>query len=881
MPASTICTGKGPFTAVVKLSSSALAVPISSRLSACFHVNNAPYTKPMLRRPPVSDAGWRRGVIEFRLMVLALYTAGLVACAQVAVSTPSHRVASPAGNMLPSNTSGGATCPTSSGPDYSGQSLSDRNFSSMPQGSLRGANFSNANLTGAIFTNQDLTGAVFQGANLGPSSKGNVDFTNATLANTCFVGATMNSTDFTSATINCADFSATSLIQAQFGPTQNIVHNPSCRTKFVDSNLDVHAITTDHWGSVDFSNARFQNVSPASFSLAGKDITGAMLGGTDFSNIDMTGANLTQVDFRKTKLTYANLSATALNGAKMAGASAAYAKFDCAQFYRVSSQAASCGTSARQSCPRVPVSSASDTSADLTQANLQGASLVNSVLDSAILAGANLSGANAQQASFRNASMEASGDVNVASVLGADFAGANFQNAHVNFVQFNNATLAGACFDQRTTLNGTSFNGSIMPSVSFDSAVLEGVSFNEAILENAVFSNATLKTTPGGGSSVNFSCAQLGGANFQNAVVLSANFQSAVMPPASACCPQAGGGTWCGTINISQLAYGAVTYPTLTSAVTCPNGDVAQCSTTQWMIPSWRSDLCSANHTTQTLWSKPDCGGTPGKMVKFNDPNLKACILATLPGKPSSIAMTTAATLQEISCPGLAINDLTGLQAFTGLTSLDLSSNQIAQFKLPLKQLQKLKLSDNQLNYLDVSNLVNLVELDASHNQLQSILGLAAINPTVLDLSYNQLTNFDLPIFSNLVLADLSHNALTSVLDVDNKNLNALSALSYLDLSNNSLTTLGDARGVVPAKGALSKLYLDCNPSFNCPSLQLDGRTTALQSSRCAQFNTQSGQWIVQPTPSCSSAVSLPGKASLRDGLSIRSSHRVSHSTHF
>lgn len=744
----------------------------------------------------------------------------------------------------------GPTCPPASGKNYSGQNLTDTNFSAAIPGSLVGANFSNAILKGTIFANQDLTGASFQGADLGPSDKGSVDFTNTTLTNTCFIQATMNATDFTFANFHCTDFSNTSLIQAQFGPSQNIAADTRCRTKFVGSAIDVHVISTDNWGRVDFTNASFQNLSPSTFSLAGKDITGAMLGGTDFSNIDMTGANLTLVDFSNATLARANLTGTALNGAKLAGVKAPYVTLDCAQFYGVSSQARSCGTPVGPPCPSVPVSSAPTASADLTQANLQGASLINTVLDSATLAGANLSGTTARQSSFRNASLEASGNINVAGVQGANLWGANFQNAHINFVQFNNTTLADACFDQKTTLNGTSFNGSIMPGATFDSATLEGVSFNATILENAVFTNAILKTPPDGGSAVNFSCAQLGGGNFQNAHVFAANFQAAVMPPAAACCPQPGGGAWCGTIDITQQAYGGVTYPTLTSSVTCPNGDVAQCSQAQWEIPGWQTNLCSSHHTTETVWSKPDCGGSPGDMVKFNDMNLKACILATLPGQPSSIAVTTAATLLEISCPGLGITDLTGLQDFTGLTSLNLSGNQIGQFNLPLTQLQNLKLGSNQLTALDASKLANLVNLDVSHNQLQSIVGLVAINPLVLDLSYNQLTSFDLPIFDGLVFVDLSHNALTGVLDSYQKNLSALASLSYLDLSYNSIPTIGDASSIAQT-GALNSLYLECNPTFDCASLNLTGSSSALQKSRCAQFNSQSGEWILQPHPSC------------------------------
>jgi uncharacterized protein YjbI with pentapeptide repeats len=745
---------------------------------------------------------------------------------------------------------GDPACPAATGPDYSNQDLTNHNFASAPPGSLKGANFNGATLKGAIFSNQDLTGATFQGADLGPSTKGSVDFTGTTLTNACFIGAVMNATDFTFANFNCTDFSATSLMQAQFGPAQNIAHNTSCRTRFVGSTIDVHAITTNHWGFVDFTNAQFQNLGPSTFSLAGKDITGAMLGGTNFDNIDFHGANLTQVDFSKTSLSRANLAGTALNGATLVNAQLPYATLDCAQFYASSAQAPSCGTPVGPACAAVPVSTAPTAAADLTQVNLQGASLLNTVFDSAAFPGANLSGVTAIQATFRNASLEASGVLNVAGVQGANLTQANFQNAHVNFVQFNNTTLTGACFDQRTTLNGTVFSGSIMPGATFDSAVLEGVSFNATILESAVFTNATMKTTPGGGSAVNFSCAQLGGSNFLNANVMAANFQAAVMPPASACCPQKSG-AWCGTVDITQLAYGGVNYPTLQNPVTCPNGDVANCSATQWTIPNWQTNLCSVNHTTQTVWSKPDCGGTPGDQVKFNDPNLKACILATLPGKPSSISVTTAATLLEIACPGLGISDLTGLQAFTGLVSLDLSGNQIAQFKQPLPQLNKLNLASNQLTALDITaQAANLINLDVSHNQLQSIVGLANLNPVVLDLSYNQFASFDLAVFDSLVFADLSHNQLTNVLDSFNKNLSRMTSLGYLDLSYNSIPTIGDASAIA-ATGPLASLFLECNPTFDCPSLNLTGTSTALQKSQCALFNSQSGQWIVQPHPVC------------------------------
>ncbi|MDR6496795.1 uncharacterized protein YjbI with pentapeptide repeats [Paraburkholderia terricola] len=399
------------------------------------------------------------------------------------------------------------SCPATTGHDYSGQNLTNQNFSTAPPGSLKGANFTNANLQGAIFSGQDLSGASFQNANLGPSTMGSVDFTGTTLNGTCFSGAVMNATDFTYANFRCTDFSDTSLIQAQFGPVQNIAHDTNCRTLFVRSAIDYHAISPEHWGYVDFTNASFRNPSGFPFSLAGQDITNAKLAGTDFTNIDFHGANLTDVDFTGTVLAHANLSNTALNGARLKGAQLHDATLNCAQF----------NVYAIKGCS-VPTTSDPSAAADLTQANLQRATLHSAMLDKVAMPGANLSAIDAANSSFRSTALEANENVKYpANLQGANLTGVSFQNAHLNLVQFNNAVLTGADFDG-DTLYGTDFSNSVMPGASFQGAVLEQVNFNGTILENAQFTNATMKSvTPGDGSVVNFSCAQLGGSTFANA----------------------------------------------------------------------------------------------------------------------------------------------------------------------------------------------------------------------------------------------------------------------------------------------------------------------------------------------------------------------------
>ncbi len=62
------------------------------------------------------------------------------------------------------------------------------------------------------------------------------------------------------------------------------------------------------------------------------------------------------------------------------------------------------------------------------------------------------------------------------------------------------------------------------------------------------------------------------------------------------------------------------------------------------------------------------------------DPNFKKCLQTQLFGSgvpPKDITKTFAATVQEINCSANGIKDSTGLEAFTGLTELDLSANQL------------------------------------------------------------------------------------------------------------------------------------------------------------------------------------------------------------
>ena len=173
------------------------------------------------------------------------------------------------------------------------------------------------------------------------------------------------------------------------------------------------------------------------------------------------------------------------------------------------------------------------------------------------------------------------------------------------------------------------------------------------------------------------------------------------MPAMSDCCPPKQDFAWCGTIALTQQAYGPVVFPLLDTnvSVTCPNGDTANCSSVQWKIPKWQTNLCASGGNVRTVWAMPDCNSNPSQDVVFKDLNLKTCILATLPGPPADISVETAAQIREVICPDLGISDLTGLEKFTSLTKLDLTGNKLTQFSLPLTAIQTLKLGKQSVEF--------------------------------------------------------------------------------------------------------------------------------------------------------------------------------------
>ncbi|AWI26273.1 T9SS sorting signal type C domain-containing protein [Flavobacterium pallidum] len=176
------------------------------------------------------------------------------------------------------------------------------------------------------------------------------------------------------------------------------------------------------------------------------------------------------------------------------------------------------------------------------------------------------------------------------------------------------------------------------------------------------------------------------------------------------------------------------------------------------------------------------------------------------------IASAEAATTLNMSFS--SITDLTGINRFINLVSLDCSYNALTS--------------------LDVSGLTQLTSLNCSENQLQS-LNVTGTALTSLSCLSNALTTLDITALTGLVTLDCSSNQLTAIHSNYNPNL------SILFCNNNMLTEAGFNTGNFPG---LTQAYvsgnqfgaLDCSAmnslsNLNCSSNQL----TSLQAGPALQ----------------------------------------------
>ncbi len=203
----------------------------------------------------------------------------------------------------------------------------------------------------------------------------------------------------------------------------------------------------------------------------------------------------------------------------------------------------------------------------------------------------------------------------------------------------------------------------------------------------------------------------------------------------------------------------------------------------------------------------------------------------------NQVPTANIASLTSLNVSNSNISDLTGIEDFIALESLEVQDNNISTINLSnLVNLITFRVTRNQLTTLDLSNQPALQVLIADTNNIETL----QINSSVLrylqlfgnDLTEIDLTNFPLleQIFvgqNNLTSLDLSNN--TSLFRVDFLHndiklidVSALSGLRFLIGRNNELEFANIKNGNNPA---IEDLQLQNNSNLSC--IEVDNATDA------------------------------------------------------
>ena len=186
--------------------------------------------------------------------------------------------------------------------------------------------------------------------------------------------------------------------------------------------------------------------------------------------------------------------------------------------------------------------------------------------------------------------------------------------------------------------------------------------------------------------------------------------------------------------------------------------------------------------------------GESAEIVEIPDPVLKKAIQDTLGIGDREITKSDALLLTQLEYVGYdnekkehkdQIKDITGLEAFKNLASLNLTSNQISDLSVlsDMTNLTELYLDDNQISDLSpLSGLTNLTKLWMGKNRIGDISALSG------------LTNMDqLCLYVNWI-SDISA-------------LSGMTGLTRLDLSNNQVSDINALSGLTN----LERLYMKIN----------------------------------------------------------------------
>ena len=297
-----------------------------------------------------------------------------------------------------------------------------------------------------------------------------------------------------------------------------------------------------------------------------------------------------------------------------------------------------------------------------------------------------------------------------------------------------------------------------------------------------------------------------------------------------------------------------------------------------------------------------------GQNVNIPDANFKAYLVgnsAINTNADNEIQVSEASAFNgSINCINMNISNLTGIEAFVSLTSLNCYDNQLTSIDVSNNNaLTNLLCYNNQLTSLDVSSCTALTYLNCEGNQLTSLDASSCTALTDLGCEGNQLTSLDVSTCTALTYLHCYNNQLTS-LDVssctaigalfcyDNQltslDVSACTALAFLYCHNNQLTSLDVKNGnninmlVVydPPFGDIPAFLAYNNPNLSC--IEVDNvawsqenwanniDSTAYFSENCSELgildNNESTAILAYPNPTTGNIyLSEPANITLTD----------------
>ena len=256
-------------------------------------------------------------------------------------------------------------------------------------------------------------------------------------------------------------------------------------------------------------------------------------------------------------------------------------------------------------------------------------------------------------------------------------------------------------------------------------------------------------------------------------------------------------------------------------------------------------------------------------VVAIEDNNFKSYLLENYDSNADGeISVAEAKNVTDIDAPMLNISSLKGIEYFSNLKTIDVSSNKLTSLSLVhCPKLTDIAVNGNKLQSLNLSGLASLKNLDCSSNKLErldvsSASGLLTLYCASNEIGFLVLKNNkalkELQCASNnLASLDLSNNTkLTSIYCGKNLlktlDLSKQTALIYLDCSYNSLSglNLGQNEALTElscGNNSLSSLDLFNNTALtemDCKSNLIESldvtRLSALQTLDCSSNSLSS-----------------------------------------